>query len=414
MAVDTPATIGIIGAGPIGLEAALYGRYLGYDVIVFENRKLEEILSTGEGPATWEFAKDLVSPLGMKAIQAQDESWQPPGPNDRWTVSQWWANYLRPLAESDLVAESIRFDSRVATIARSDWRRHEQPTPEECEEGRGGWDFIIESGGDRPAVDALIDASGLAFQLGVADGGLQVRGDVYPSMAPPLTQVATLGTKAIELHPSAGKRTLVAGDSLEAIESLMTLLEIKSKFPATGIVWATPHDRERAPTGPIDPARFGTGRPLLEAAITKVNQVALEGNEIEWRPGSPIERIDQLNDEAVRSKWKVAIAGENPAEATFDVLHLHGQRVPDWSLERELQFWSCPVWGSIPSVSPYVKAHMPGVPPMIEPNFYIAGEKSYGRLETFRFVDGLAQIKAIFADLADRATLDLYTTPKRK
>src|ERR1700754_4990825 len=107
MAVDTPATIGIIGAGPIGLEAALYGRYLGYDVIVFEKRKLEDILSAAEGRVAWEFAKDLVSPLGVMAIQTQDESWQPPGPKDRWTVSQWWTNYLRPLAESDLVAESI-------------------------------------------------------------------------------------------------------------------------------------------------------------------------------------------------------------------------------------------------------------------------------------------------------------------
>ncbi len=38
MAVDTPAVIAIIGAGPIGLEAALYGRYLGYDVRLFDAR----------------------------------------------------------------------------------------------------------------------------------------------------------------------------------------------------------------------------------------------------------------------------------------------------------------------------------------------------------------------------------------
>ena len=36
MAVDTPAKIAILGAGPIGLEAALYDRYLGYEVDVFE------------------------------------------------------------------------------------------------------------------------------------------------------------------------------------------------------------------------------------------------------------------------------------------------------------------------------------------------------------------------------------------
>lgn len=414
MAVDTPATIGIIGAGPIGLEAALYGRYLGYDVIVFEKRKLEDIVREAEGRVTWEYAKDLVSPLGVMAIQTQDESWQPPEPSERWTVAEWWAKYLRPLAESDLVVDSIRFDSHVATIARSDWRKHEQPTPEECEDGRGGWDFVIESNGDRPAVDAVIDASGLAFQLGVANGGLTVRGEFYAATAQLLTQVSTLGTKAIELHPSANKRTLVAGDAIEAVESLLTLLHIKSKFPATEIVWTTPHDRERAPLGPIDPQRFGGGRPLLEEAIATVNHAATESKLIEWRPGSPIERIDQLGDDAGPCKWTVTIAGENPVELTCDVLHFHGQRCPDWWLERKLQFWACPVWGSLPSLSPYVKAHLASMPQMIEPNFYVAGEKSYGRLETFRFVDGVAQIREIFADLADRATLDLYAAPKKK
>ncbi|MEC9117285.1 MAG: FAD-dependent oxidoreductase, partial [Planctomycetota bacterium] len=34
MAIDTPATIAILGAGPIGLEAALYARFLGYEVTV--------------------------------------------------------------------------------------------------------------------------------------------------------------------------------------------------------------------------------------------------------------------------------------------------------------------------------------------------------------------------------------------
>lgn len=414
MAVDTPATIGIIGAGPIGLEAALYGRYLGYDVIVFEERKLEDIVCEAEGRVTWEYAKDLVSPLGVMAIQTQDESWQPPGPSECWTVAEWWAKYLRPLAESDLVVDSIRFDSHVATIARSDWRKHEQPTPEECEDGRGGWDFVIESNGDRPAVDAVIDASGLAFQLGVANGGLTVRGEFHAATAQLLTQVSTLGTKAIELHPSANKRTLVAGDAIEAVESLLTLLHIKSKFPATEIVWTTPHDRERATSGPIDPQRFGGGRPLLEEAIAKVNQAALEGKLIDWRPGAPIDRIDQVGDETGRPSWKVAIAGDDPEELTVDALHTHGHRFSDWSLERELQFWACPVWESLPSLSPYVQSHLAAMPQRIEPNFYVAGEKSYGRLETFRFVDGLAQIRDIFADLADRATLDLYAAPKKK
>lgn len=36
MALDTPARIAIVRAGPTGLEAALYARFLGYDVEIYE------------------------------------------------------------------------------------------------------------------------------------------------------------------------------------------------------------------------------------------------------------------------------------------------------------------------------------------------------------------------------------------
>jgi len=39
MSLDSP-TIAILGAGPIGLESALYGRFLGYDVHVYEREEI--------------------------------------------------------------------------------------------------------------------------------------------------------------------------------------------------------------------------------------------------------------------------------------------------------------------------------------------------------------------------------------
>ena len=40
MTKSSPATIAILGAGPIGLEAALYARYLGYSVQVYERHEV--------------------------------------------------------------------------------------------------------------------------------------------------------------------------------------------------------------------------------------------------------------------------------------------------------------------------------------------------------------------------------------
>ena len=36
MTLDPPGSIAVVGAGPLGIEAALYGRFLGYDVTLIE------------------------------------------------------------------------------------------------------------------------------------------------------------------------------------------------------------------------------------------------------------------------------------------------------------------------------------------------------------------------------------------
>ncbi|MFN5103922.1 MAG: hypothetical protein ACK5GJ_14110, partial [Planctomycetota bacterium] len=38
--MESPATIAILGAGPMGIEAALYARFLGYHVSIFETRRV--------------------------------------------------------------------------------------------------------------------------------------------------------------------------------------------------------------------------------------------------------------------------------------------------------------------------------------------------------------------------------------
>jgi 2-polyprenyl-6-methoxyphenol hydroxylase-like FAD-dependent oxidoreductase len=82
MAIETPARIAVIGAGPIGLEAALYARYLGYDVDVYERgRVAENLLQWGHVRMFSPFGQNR-SPLGLAALKAQDPAWQPPGDDE--------------------------------------------------------------------------------------------------------------------------------------------------------------------------------------------------------------------------------------------------------------------------------------------------------------------------------------------
>jgi len=45
-----------------------------------------------------------------------------------------------------------------------------------------------------------------------------------------------------------------------------------------------------------------------------------------------------------------------------------------------------------------------------ETNFYILGAKSVGRRPGFLFCQGIAQIRALFSVIGDRADLDLYAS----
>jgi len=78
---ETSARIAILGAGPIGLETALYARYLGYPVQLFERGEsaTANVLAWGH-VHLFTPARMNISPLGVAALQAQDPKWQCPIP----------------------------------------------------------------------------------------------------------------------------------------------------------------------------------------------------------------------------------------------------------------------------------------------------------------------------------------------
>ena len=70
MAVESPARIAILGAGPIGLEAALYARFLGYEVDVYERGRVAEHLRRWGHVRLFAPFSAISSPLGIAAIAA--------------------------------------------------------------------------------------------------------------------------------------------------------------------------------------------------------------------------------------------------------------------------------------------------------------------------------------------------------
>lgn len=141
MMLDTPATLAITGNGPIGLEAALYARFLGYQVIMVDEKSLADILAAAE-PVELQLAlSDLSSTLGRAALAAHDEHQQISPETHLLSCQQWHESYLAPLSRTDLLADQQHWQVRLEGI-----------TPSE-----NGLLLTAEDTGELLTVDAVID-----------------------------------------------------------------------------------------------------------------------------------------------------------------------------------------------------------------------------------------------------------------
>ncbi len=113
MTLDPPGRIAVIGAGPLGLEAAIYGRYLGYDVQVFEQGDVAASLRRIHGPVPM-MPDRTVSSLVVGALKAN----QPSGEPFRYplTVEQWVSDVLEPLSGFDLLRGRVHTFATVQSI----------------------------------------------------------------------------------------------------------------------------------------------------------------------------------------------------------------------------------------------------------------------------------------------------------
>ncbi|KAA5544366.1 hypothetical protein FYK55_08440 [Roseiconus nitratireducens] len=169
--LDPPGSIAVVGAGPLGIEAALYGRYLGYDVTLLEAVGVASSLagadsSDGSGDAPIPMMPDrAVSPLARSALMAQSgtgEPWTSPT-----TIGQWIDQVWMPLTQTDLLRGRLKCPAEVTSIELVDV----QPDPDDNDdpdvESESGRDVVIEPDfrlilqtGDPVDAEAVILATG--------------------------------------------------------------------------------------------------------------------------------------------------------------------------------------------------------------------------------------------------------------
>jgi thioredoxin reductase len=400
MSVDTPARIAILGAGPIGLEAALYARYLGYEVMLYERGRIaEHVLHWGHVRmfTPWQMN---VSPLGIAALRAQHPDWQPPADDLLITGRQWAESYLLPLATSDLLADNIQTETQVVGLARRGLLKGDTADLEE----RGERDLLVSvrdvQGVERiDKADVVIDATGTYGRPNfLGPGGLPVIGQALLAgeIESGLPDIA-----GADRERYAGRSVLVVGAGHSAATNVLALAALE---PPAHVTWVTCKPPDEGPMGPVE---LVPEDPLPERDCLARSANALaradDGVVRHW-PGTWVKRIERADE-----GFRVQLIGEHKQEIEVERIIANVGYRPDHTLSAELHMAWCES-----SDAPRNLASTPSDEPerllQPEPDYYVLGAKSSGRRSSFLFSDGLRQIRDLFTIIGDRAELDLYRT----
>ncbi len=419
MAIDTPARIAVLGAGPIGLEAALYARFLGYDVDIYERgHPCENILAWGHVRLFSPFGLNR-STLGMAAIRAQTPTWEPPDDEALLTGRQTVERYFLPLSQTDLLAESLHEKTEVVAIGREDRLKGDLVG----DESRADTSFrILTCDGDGKerthSADVVIDATGTyGHPNWLGQGGIPAVGE-RAAQADIEYRLPDILGKARSRY--ALKHVLLIGSGYSAATSVVALAELAGEMPGTQITWVT-----RCPAGSDPIARIGGDRLAERDRLAQAaNRLAAGSNPTvtHWA-GTTVERIDRIagddTDDADQRRFRVELVGAHASTLEVDRILAHVGYRPDAGLYQELQVHECYATEGPMNLAAALSGKTsadcldqtsPGPQTLLtpEPDFYILGAKSYGRSSKFLISLGLAQIRDLFTIIGDREDLDLY------
>ena len=421
MAVDTPARIAILGAGPIGLEAALYARFLGYDVDIYERgRVAENLLRWGHVRLFSPFGMNR-STLGLAALSAQADDWQPPPDDALLTGREIAERYYIPLAHSDLLVDNLHENTRVVALGREGLLKHEHIGEDDVRID-APFRILLRSktdGTERLAeADVVIDATGTYGNHNwLGESGIPAIGETASAADIEYGLPDVLGTAR---QRYAHKHTLVIGCGYSAATTIVALEELARQSPYTQITWIT----RRANSSAASPIALIESDKLLERDQLARSANRFAGDDCDHVTHWPETVVDAIQRDGIESGFTVRLKGRHAGEIHVDNLVANVGYRPDKSIHTELQVHSCYATDGPMKLAAALMGHpsadclepLDAGPQALlnpEPDFYILGSKSYGRDSRFLISAGLQQIRDLFTIIGDRDDLDLYSAMAR-
>jgi len=408
MAKPDPPRIAVLGAGPIGLEAALSARSLNLPVTVYERgRPGEHLRRWGHVRLFSPFGMNA-TPLGRAALLADNPRRDFPADGDCVTGREHVTCYLEPLTQSAALRDCLRPGIQVVQVGRrgllkEDMKREGQP-----------FRLLLRDAKGRETVeeaDVVLDCTGTYGQhRWLGEGGIPAAGEgaAEPHITYGLPDV--LGEKKADY---AGRSVLVVGAGYSAATTVCNLAALAEQNASTWVVWLARGAKSQ-------PIKRVANDPLKERdrLAVKANTLATRGEgNVEFHPQSAVEAVEWLGPD---KGFKVT-ARCGGKQKTWEVERVVGNvgYTPDAGIYRELQVHEC--YASLgpmalaASLLKHVGADCLSIPPQgpnvlrnPEPNFFLLGAKSYGRNSNFLLRAGFEQVRDAFSLITGKTDLDLY------
>lgn len=377
-----PKRIAIVGAGPVGLEAALQAVERGYVVTIYERGV------AGASVRDWGHVQ-MFSPFGMNASALGRKVLRETPKDDAFLTGREYAEqYLQPIAES--LGDRIQTGAKVRAMGRAealkgDWigmpEREQRP-----------FQLLVEQDGRESIeeADVILDCTGTYGQA----NGLGVPGerDCADAILYGVPDVAGAMRSSF-----TGRRVLVVGGGHSAATTIKALAGLAETDPELRVDWVIRKPLEHpALEIPDDPL------PARSALARSVNELSATADWLRVRVGSTVQELIRngdgievkLNSETIRADVIVAATGFRP----------------DVTLARELQVSLCyATEGTLPLAAQLLgeaggdclAVGSFGVDTLRhpEPGYFALGMKSYGRSSDFLIRTGYEQVTAVMKAL---------------
>jgi thioredoxin reductase len=375
-----PLRIAVIGAGPIGLEAALCARANGCSTAVYDRGGIaESVQRWGHAKMFTPFGANITS-LGLQTLLAERPGRSLPLESDAVTGREYREAYLVPLGESEQLLEHLHLEHTVIRIGRATSAKKS-----EVSEGRRPFRLLVQDAKGRERIDVadvVLDCSGTyGTPNWLGDGNI-----------PAVGERAAQGHIAVGLEDILGERKghyagrsiALIGAGYSAATTICKLAALAEEHPATWVFWLS-----RAPRGQPLPRIANDPYRERDRLAAKANSLATrcDGN-LEFHPQTVIDEVlSHGPDRGFR------IAGRS-----------NGQPV-SWEVERVIANVG---YRADRSLSEGLTLNeRSGAVETSESGYYVLGARSWGHDSGFLLRHGFEQIKQVFAALTGNVRQDL-------